>query len=130
MRKFLLALVLFVVALLISGTTSVAETLDLNVPPVCQYGYYDHTPYACAPQGFYGPQWFYNGVFLGVGPWYLWGYTHGWVDHKFHNSPAGRYHGDGLGDYRGGYGVAMETTTVVIDGKNYVVITCAAPKPK
>ena len=41
-------------------------------PPVCAYGYYDYYPYDCAPYGFYGPQWFVNGVFIGVGPWYHW----------------------------------------------------------
>ncbi len=39
-------------------------------PPVCEYGYYDYYPYACAPYGYYGPQWFSGGVFIGAGPWY------------------------------------------------------------
>jgi len=39
-------------------------------PPVCEYGYYDYSPYACAPYGYYGPQWFSGGVFIGAGPWY------------------------------------------------------------
>src|SRR5271166_5177761 len=47
-------------------------------PPVCSWGYYSYYPYACAPYGYYGPQWFYGGVFLGVGPWGGWGYRHGW----------------------------------------------------
>ncbi len=38
--------------------------------PVCEYGYYDYYPYACAPYGFYGPEWFSGGVFIGAGPWY------------------------------------------------------------
>lgn len=42
-------------------------------PPVCEYGYYDYYPYACAPYGYYGPEWFNGGVFIGAGPWY-----HGW----------------------------------------------------
>jgi len=42
-------------------------------PPVCPYGYYDYYPYACAPYGYYGPEWFANGVFIGAGPWF-----HGW----------------------------------------------------
>src|SRR5882757_124361 len=33
-------------------------------PPVCSYGYYDYAPYSCAPVGFYGPGYFYNGIFL------------------------------------------------------------------
>src|ERR1700687_3078511 len=45
-------------------------------PPVCEYGYYDYSPYACAPYGYYGPQWFSGGVFIGAGPWYhsYWGH--------------------------------------------------------
>jgi hypothetical protein len=42
-------------------------------PPVCSYGYYPYAPYACAPYGYYGPEWFVGGVFIGAGPWY-----HGW----------------------------------------------------
>jgi hypothetical protein len=38
--------------------------------PVCTYGYYDYYPYACAPYGYYGPEWFSGGVFIGAGPWY------------------------------------------------------------
>jgi hypothetical protein len=51
--------------------------------PVCSYGYYDYAPYACAPYGFYGPGYFYNGIFLGMGPWAGWGYGHGWGGHRF-----------------------------------------------
>jgi len=42
--------------------------------PVCAYGYYNYYPYACAPYGYYGPQWFSGGVFIGAGPWYHRGY--------------------------------------------------------
>src|SRR5258708_32090330 len=45
-------------------------------PPVCEYGYYNYVPYACAPYGYYGPDWFVSGVFIGAGPWYGWG--RGW----------------------------------------------------
>ena len=38
--------------------------------PVCEYGYYNYYPYACAPYGFYGPSWFSGGVFIGAGPWF------------------------------------------------------------
>ncbi len=47
-------------------------------PPVCEYGYYDYYPYACAPYGYYGPQWFSGGVFIGAGPWYGRGWGGGW----------------------------------------------------
>src|SRR6202021_332275 len=69
-------------------------------PPVCSYGYYDYAPYSCAPYGFYGPGYFYNGIFLGVGPWSNWGYGHGWGGHRFAGGGGGRYHGGGG---RGGY---------------------------
>src|ERR1700674_626360 len=64
--------------------------------PVCTYGYYDYYPYACAPYGFYGPDWFAGGVFIGAGPWFH-GYGHGYY---------GRGYGYGRGAYygRGGYG--------------------------
>lgn len=39
-------------------------------PPVCTYGYYGYPPYGCAPYGYYGPNWFVGGVFIGAGPWY------------------------------------------------------------
>jgi len=43
-------------------------------PPVCSYGYYDYYPYACAPYGFYGADYFLGGFFVGAGPWYHWGH--------------------------------------------------------
>ncbi|HWE49664.1 MAG TPA: hypothetical protein VG273_07745 [Bryobacteraceae bacterium] len=50
--------------------------------PVCPYGYYETSPYGCAPDGYYGPEWFPGGVFIGAGPWYH-GRDHfyGHVDH-------------------------------------------------
>jgi hypothetical protein len=39
------------------------------VEPVCDYGYYDYAPYACAPLGFWGPEFFWGGHFRGAGPW-------------------------------------------------------------
>ncbi|HWF07007.1 MAG TPA: hypothetical protein VG297_01015 [Bryobacteraceae bacterium] len=39
-------------------------------PPVCPYGYYEVPPYNCAPDGYYGPEWFNGGLFIGAGPWY------------------------------------------------------------
>src|SRR6516162_6591473 len=72
-------------------------------PPVCDWGYYAYYPYACAPYGYYGPSWFVSGVFIGAGPWYVWGHYHyGWGYH------GGYYHGGYYGGphptpYRGGY---------------------------
>lgn len=59
--------------------------------PVCAYGYYGYYPYACAPYGYYGPNWFVGGVFIGVGPWY-----HGYSGRGYYGRP---YYG-----YRPGYG--------------------------
>ncbi len=44
--------------------------VDIGVAPDCPYGYYDYPPYACAPYGYYGPEWFVGGVFIGAGPWF------------------------------------------------------------
>lgn len=39
-------------------------------PPDCLYGYYGYYPYACAPYGYYAPEYFDGGVFIGAGPWF------------------------------------------------------------
>ena len=44
--------------------------INIGAPPECPYGYYDYAPYGCAPYGYYGPEWFTDGVFVGAGPWY------------------------------------------------------------
>ncbi len=75
----------------------ISVNINIGPPPVCAYGYYEYPPYACAPYGFYGPGYFFNGIFLGVGPWAGWGYAHGWGSHRFVAAGGGRYHG------RGGY---------------------------
>lgn len=67
-------------------------SIQIGPPPVCPYGYYDYAPYRCAPVGFYGPGYFYNGIFLGVGPWANWGYAHGWGRHRFVGPRGGRYY--------------------------------------
>lgn len=71
--------------------------ISIGVPPTCRYGYYENPPYRCAPYGYYGPGYFYNGIFLGVGPWAGWGYAHGWGSHRFIAAGGGHYNG------RGGY---------------------------
>jgi hypothetical protein len=60
-------------------------------PPVCTYGYYPDSPYACAPYGYYGPNWFANGIFIGAGPWYQsWG-------HPYYGRSSGRgFYGRGF----------------------------------
>src|SRR3984957_4094950 len=48
----------------------VAVGVNIGPAPVCPYGYFDYAPYDCAPYGYYGPDWFVGGVFLGAGPWF------------------------------------------------------------
>src|SRR5208282_3515990 len=68
--------------------------VEIGVAPVCPYGYYDAPPYNCAPYGYYGPEWFVNGVFIGAGPWFHGPADfHGYVDNHYHPE-----HG-----YRGAY---------------------------
>jgi hypothetical protein len=44
--------------------------IGVGAAPECPYGYYDYAPYSCAPYGYYGPEWFAAGVFIGAGPWF------------------------------------------------------------
>ncbi|MFZ0337505.1 MAG: hypothetical protein WAL45_05695, partial [Terracidiphilus sp.] len=44
--------------------------VNIGPEPVCPYGYFDYPPYDCAPYGYYGPDWFLNGIFIGAGPWF------------------------------------------------------------
>lgn len=44
--------------------------VNIGPEPVCPYGYFDYPPYDCAPYGYYGPDWFINGIFIGAGPWF------------------------------------------------------------
>ena len=55
--------------------------------PVCAYGYYPYYPYACAPYGYYGPEWFAGGVFIGAGPWFHGFYGRPWY-HGFYGRPG------------------------------------------
>jgi len=59
--------------------------IDIGVAPECPYGYYDTAPYGCAAYGYYGPQWFTGGVFIGAGPWFHGASNfHGRVNNRFH----------------------------------------------
>jgi|ERR1700733_1224243 hypothetical protein len=59
--------------------------VNIGVAPQCPYGYYDGAPYGCAPYGYYGPEWFTGGVFIGAGPWF-----HG--SENFRGHVNNRYH--------------------------------------
>jgi hypothetical protein len=67
-------------------------SISIGPEPGCPYGYYDYAPYSCAPYGYYGPEWFSGGVFIGAGPWFHGprGF-HGHVNNHF--DPRHGYHG-------------------------------------
>jgi hypothetical protein len=72
-------------ALLSSASMAPAQvSINIGVPPVCPYGYFDYAPYPCAPYGYYGPDWFAGGIFIGAGPWF-----HG--HHGFYGHVDNRY---------------------------------------
>jgi hypothetical protein len=78
-------------AFLATGPTASAQVaVSIGAAPVCPYGYYEEPPYNCAPYGYYGPEWFSGGIFIGAGPWFHGPERfYGHVDHHF--------------DYRHGY---------------------------
>jgi hypothetical protein len=83
-------------AVLLAGTTAAPAqiSIGIGVAPACPYGYYDYAPYNCSPYGYYGPDWFNGGLFIGAGPWF-----HG---------PRGFYgHVDNRYDPRHGYAGPM-----------------------
>src|SRR6202051_1367973 len=88
MKKFnCLALAAAVAVVCYTATAPKVEaqvSLEIGAEPGCPYGYYDYAPYACAPYGYYGPEWFAGGVFVGAGPWFH-GDEHfrGHVDNRF-----------------------------------------------
>jgi hypothetical protein len=53
-----------------NASAQVSINVQVGAAPVCPYGYFNYAPYQCAPFGYYGPQWFVGGVFLGAGPWF------------------------------------------------------------
>lgn len=66
--------------------------VDIGAAPICPYGYFDYAPYDCAPYGYYGPDWFVGGVFLGAGPWFHG--PHGFAGHVDNRyDPRNGYHG-------------------------------------
>ena len=82
MSGFRIVMLAAVAGLLFTATppkTGAQVRVEVGVAPDCPYGYYDYAPYNCVPDGYYGPEWFNGGVFVGVGPWF-----HGTDDFKGH----------------------------------------------
>jgi hypothetical protein len=79
----ILLLTAFAAVMLISiapqAQAQVSVGVNIGPEPVCPYGFYDFAPYNCAPYGYYGPEWFNGGVFIGTGPWF-----HGPADFRGH----------------------------------------------
>src|ERR1700733_11539778 len=69
-------------------------SVNIGAEPGCPYGYYDYAPYSCSPYGYYGPDWFNGGLFIGAGPWFR-------GPHGFYGHVDNRY------DPRHGYGGPM-----------------------
>ena len=72
-KRFTLPLlVVFLLALFAQSSAHAQISVGIGVgdAPACPYGYYDYSPYNCAPYGYYGPEWFNGGVFIGAGPWF------------------------------------------------------------
>ena len=78
-----------------TGTPRASAQISVNIgggPPVCPYGYFDYAPYNCAPYGYYGPDWFNGGLFIGAGPWFHGPHGfYGHVDNRY--DPNHGYHG-------------------------------------
>ncbi len=95
--------------LLLSSASASPAQISINIgeAPVCPYGYFDYAPYSCAPYGYYGPDWFAGGVFIGAGPWFHGRHGfYGHVDNRFdpHHGYAGPLPGRGeapFGGFRG-----------------------------
>src|SRR5215470_11115545 len=103
MRYFKYAALFGLLLFALSGTAHAQVRVAVGVggpgyygpAPICSYGYYDYYPYDCAPYGYYGPDWFVGGIFIGAGPWF-----HGYYGRPFYG--RGFY---GRGFYgRGFYG--------------------------
>lgn len=73
MRGFTFLILAAVAGCCLTATVPKAEaqvSVNIGVAPDCPYGYYDAAPYDCAPTGYYGPEWFIEGTFIGAGPWF------------------------------------------------------------
>ena len=88
-----LALSAVSIAALTAAAVAPAQiSVNIGAAPVCPYGYFDYAPYDCAPYGYYGPDWFIGGLFIGAGPWFHGprGF-YGHVDNRY--DPHHGYHG-------------------------------------
>jgi hypothetical protein len=115
-RAFVLVFAILAMALLCYAPPASAQiAVSIGEAPVCPYGYFAYAPYNCAPYGYYGPDWFVGGVFIGAGRWFH-GPEHfsGHVDNRFDphhgyrgpmpgrgDEPNNHFHGNEARDGRG-----------------------------
>jgi hypothetical protein len=105
--------------------------VDIGIAPACPYGYYDYTPYRCAPYGYYGQEWFNGGVFIGAGPWFH-GDEHfnGHVNNRY--DPQHGYHGplpkNGERGRSGGPAPHNFRSNEVRDGRGHVADNKGRPR--
>jgi len=93
--RWILPLLLALTFAPVSSTPNAFAQISISIgaPPVCPYGYFDYPPYQCAPYGYYGPDWFVNGLFIGAGPWFhgphgFWGHVDNrWDPHHGYRGP-------------------------------------------
>ena len=94
--------------------------VNIGAAPACPYGYFSYRPYRCAPYGYYGPEWFNGGTFVGAGPWYRgpagfyghvdrhydprFGYHGGYPEHGGYREPPDHWHNFHGGDMQDGHG--------------------------
>ncbi len=88
MRGFTFVMLASLAGIGFTAATPRAEaqvSINIGVAPECPYGYYDGAPYGCAPYGYYGPEWFSGGAFIGAGPWFHGSDNfRGHVNNRFH----------------------------------------------
>lgn len=107
---------------LVAGTVPAQAQVSFGVniggpAPVCPYGYYGYAPYNCAPYGYYSPDWFTSGLFIGAGPWYhgrqgfygpvnhdydpRYGYRGGYPGHGAYHEPGDHFQNFHGNDFHG-----------------------------
>lgn len=124
MRRFKYVLVAAFALLLLSAVppagAQVTFGINIGPEPVCAYGYYGYAPYRCAPYGYYGPEWFNGGRFVGAGRWHRGPAFYGHIDRRydprygyrgaypprgsrFDNRDFHEFHGNYYSDHQGRY---------------------------
>lgn len=123
--SFVLLTTLVGIGMTIAAPKAEAQVaVNIGPPPECPYGYFPEPPYACAPYGYYGPEWFSDGIFIGAGPWFHGRDDfHGHVDNHFRRDHGyhGRYPDRGERADRGRVNADNFHGNEMRDGRGHVV---------